>query len=109
MTFNIYQLDEIDIDSDDGEKVLEDYQDALLEKFAESPEGQAYLQNSPEMGFWAAQLIYYGYTYIGVTVPQMTVDDVEEIVTDIFPRKITLAADDDGDDAIPEWSPFGNT
>lgn len=106
MTFDIYQLDQMDPDEADNEKALENYQDALLEQFSESPEGQAYLQNNPGMGFWINQLIYYGYIYNGVTIPQMTDDDVEEIITDLFARKISLVADNDGNDAIPELVAF---
>lgn len=106
MTFDIHQLDGIDSYSSQAEKALEEYQDALLEQFSNSPEGQARLQADPEMGFWAAQLIYYGYSYIGVTLPQMTAGYVDEIVTELFPRKISLLSPDDADDAIPELVAF---
>lgn len=106
MTLDIHQLDEIDSYSSQAEKALEEYQDALLEQFSNSPEGQARLQADPEMGFWAAQLIYYGYSYIGVTLPQMTAGYVAEIVTELFPRKISLSSPDDADDAIPELVAF---
>lgn len=106
MTFDIHQLDEIDSYDDQAEQALEDYQDALLELFFDSPEGEARLQADPEMGFWAAQLMHYGYGYIGVTLPQMTARNVEEIVTELFPRKISLLSPDDADDAIPELVAF---
>lgn len=54
MAFDIYQLDHLE--SDDFEKTLSEYQDALGELFFHSPEGQAYLQVDPDMGFWSAQL-----------------------------------------------------
>ena len=40
-------------------------------------------ENYPDMGYWAAQLMYYGFQYIGVSIPQMTVEDVDEIVTEL--------------------------
>jgi hypothetical protein len=106
MGFDIHQLDEIDSHSAAAEDALEEYQDALLERFFRSREGEAYLKAHPEGGFWAAQLMYYGYTYVGVTLPQMTVADVEEIVTQLFPRKISLPSPDDAKDAITELVAF---
>ena len=46
------------------------------------------------MGFWAAQLIYYGYQYEGTAVPRMAVGEVETVVTELFPRKISLISPD---------------
>jgi hypothetical protein len=104
MSFDIRQLDKADPDDSDQEEALAAYQDALIERLYNSPEGQAFSTAHPEteMGFWAAQLMYYGYAYVGVTIPQMTVSDVEEIVTELFPRKISLFSADEADDAIPE-------
>lgn len=104
MSFDIRQLDKVDPHTSDGEEALEAYQDALIEKLYNSPEGQAFSTAHPEteMGFWAAQLMYYGYAYVGVTIPKMTVSDVEEIVAELFPRKISLFSADEADDAIPE-------
>lgn len=104
--FDIHQLDDIDSYDSGMEEACEEYQDALLERFFNSPEGQARLQEDPELGFWAAQLMYYGYSYIGVTVPQMTAGSVDEIVTELFPRKISISSPEDADDAIPELVAF---
>jgi hypothetical protein len=51
-------------------------------------------------------LINYGYTYEAVTLPEMTVSEVETLLTSIFPRKITIQSPDDADDAIPELIAF---
>lgn len=104
MAFNIHQLD--GLEWDDYEEAFEEYRDSLLEHFLESPEGQSHLQEFPEAGFWVSQLVYYGYSYLGVTLPQMTKKHVEEIVTELFPRKVSLLAPEDGDDAIPELAVF---
>jgi len=107
MNFNINQLDEIEYDgSNESEEALESYQDSVLEKFALSPEGQEHIKADPEMGFWIAQLIYYGFGYIGVTLPQMDEQDINEIITDLFPRKISLSSPEDAKDAIPELLAF---
>ncbi len=106
MNFNLHKLDKIEPGTAEADEMLEEYQDSLIDRFVDSPEGQARLRVDPEMGFWVAQLIYYGDGYIGVTVPQMTSEDVAEIVTELFPRKISLPSPDDADDAIPELEAF---
>lgn len=104
MTFNIYQLD--DLDYDEAEPLLEDYQDEIIELFANSTEGQSYLETHSDMGGWIAHLIYYGYSYEGFTLPQMTEDDVQLVLEELLPRKISLLSPEDADDAIPELIAF---
>lgn len=107
MTFDINQLDSFDDDFDE-EKVLTEYRDALMDLFLASAEGQALADANPDIqiGFWSDQLMYYGYVYEGYTIPQMTDEDVEEIVVELFPRKISLSSPDDADYAIPELMAF---
>jgi hypothetical protein len=102
MDFDIYQLDGVDPGSDKANRELEKYRDTLVQRFVDSPEGRAHLGDHPELGCWAAQFIYYGWGYIGVTLPRMSVKDVEEIVTDLFPRKVSLPSPEDADAAIAE-------
>lgn len=114
MTFNIDQLDEIEADgSEESEREFDKYQNYIIEEFINSEEGRERIKDDPDIGFWASQLIYYGYNYVGVTLSQMEVDDVNEILTDIFPRKISLESPSDADDAIPEliafWKFIGQT
>ncbi len=104
MTFNIYQLDNLDLD--EAEPLLEDYQDEIIELFANSTEGQSYLEIHSDMGGWIAHLIYYGYSYEGFTLPQMTDDDVQLVLESLFPRKISLLSPEDADDVIPELIAF---
>jgi len=106
MTFDIHGLDKIDGYSEEGEEALYEYQDALIELFHESPEGAKHRKTYPQMGFWAQQLIYYGHGYIGVTIPQMSVANVEEILLELFPRKISLSSPDEALDTIPELIAF---
>jgi hypothetical protein len=106
MDFDIYKLDNVDPESEEANKLAEEYQNALVEKFAKSPEGESRLRVDPQMGFWTAQLIYLGYSYNGVTVPAMTVGDVEEIVTELFPRKVSMSSPDDADTILPELVVF---
>ena len=106
MTFDIRFLDKIDEDSAEGEEAFYEYKDTLMELFFESPEGKNYRGICPQIGFWADQLIFYGFKYIGVTIPKMSVEDVEEILLDIFPRKISLASPDEALETLPELITF---
>ncbi|MGH9767994.1 MAG: hypothetical protein ACREAB_11215 [Blastocatellia bacterium] len=102
MSFDIFQLDDKDLVEDE----LYEYQDELIELFADSPEGKARAQADPDMGFWVARLIDYGYSYTGTTPTLMTDDDIEELLTDVFPRKVSLNAPEDADDALPALIAF---
>lgn len=103
MAFDIYELDKLDeFDEEAGEK----YRDAVMERFLTSPEGQERAEADPELGFWAYQFMYYGYNYLGVTLPQMSLADAREVVAELFPRKISTFSPDDADDAIPELIAF---
>lgn len=44
-------------DSEGAEALFEAFQQALLERFAQSPEGQERSKADPDMGFWAGQLM----------------------------------------------------
>jgi len=106
MDFDIHQLDRIEPESEEAEDALQEFQEALLERFFPTPEGQRLLEDVPDPGFWAAQLMYYAYHYEGTTVARMTVADVRTVVTDLFPRKISLRSPEDADHAIPELVAF---
>jgi hypothetical protein len=106
MDFDIHQLDDRAPDSDGAEAAFEAFRDTLLERFTESPEGQERLKADADMGFWAAQLMYYGYQYEGSTIPQMTVGDMRTVVTELFPRKVSLRSPEQADDVIPELTAF---
>jgi hypothetical protein len=100
MDFDIHQLD--DVESEEFDDAFEAYRAALLDQFLSSPEGAALLEKIPDAGFWSGALIEYGYNYLGVSLPRMSKADVEELVTEIFPRKISILSPEDADDAIPE-------
>jgi hypothetical protein len=103
MAFDIYRLDNLD---DYEEDEFNEYQDELIELFADSPEGQSRAKEDPGMGFWVARLIDYGYSFTGKTIPQMDESDIEELLTDVFPRKVSLNAPEDADDALPALIAF---
>ena len=106
MDFDIHQFDDRVSDSDGAEAAFQAFRETLLERFTESPEGQERRKADPDMGFWAAQLRYDGYQYEGSTIPRMTVGDVQTVVTELFPRKISLHSPEQAGDAIPELTAF---
>ncbi|MCI0619324.1 hypothetical protein L0244_40660 [bacterium] len=63
MPIDIHQLDKFEYDDSETEESWEKFQDALLHQFYDSPEGQARLKDDSGMGFWAAHLIEFGFTY----------------------------------------------
>lgn len=110
MAFEFNQIDRIK-DFDEAIAVLEsDYVPALVEAFANSPEGQAYLKaQSKEAGYlggWVRSLLYYGYAYMEVTLPKMRQRDVDIVLQQLFPRKIALAEPDQANCIVPELIAF---
>ena len=106
MTFDIHLFDHFDWEAEDSETQFYEYKDALLASFLESSEGQALEEQHPGAGFWTDQLMYYGYAYQGATPPELSAGDVKEILTDLFPHKISLSTPDEADNAIPELIAF---
>jgi hypothetical protein len=80
------------------------YEQALMDQFAASPEGQAITQRGTELG-WARAMLHYAITYACVTPPTMTVNDLEEVVYTLFPRKV-ITARGDGAEIIQELRAF---
>jgi hypothetical protein len=80
------------------------YEHALMDQFAASPEGQAITRTGTELG-WAGAMIHYAINYPGVTPPTMTPSHLEEVIYDLFPRKV-LAERGDGAEIIQELRAF---
>ncbi len=106
MSFRIDQR--IDWEGSDPESGLEDYMQEVMERFFDSPEGKSRLEADPNMGFWASQVMYYGGTYLGVNLPEMTLGDFKEVLTELFPRKISTTSEDSAADVVPELTAFWN-
>src|SRR5690348_5408351 len=85
------------------EKALR-YEQALMEQFTASPEGQAIKEKGTELG-WAGVMIHYAIAYLGVTPATMTTSDLEEVVFGLFPRKV-ITERGDGADIIQELRAF---
>ncbi|MEL7522592.1 MAG: plasmid pRiA4b ORF-3 family protein, partial [Cyanobacteria bacterium J06553_1] len=106
---NLHQLDQI-ADQDQAIAALEGFVSELVAEFVTTAEGKAYLQAYPEMteyvGSWIDHLLYFGYAYESVTLPQMTMSNVEAVVTRIFPQKISLLDPAEAETIIPELKAF---
>ena len=104
MDYNINQLDDIEAEgSEVTANQFDEYQSHIIQAFLDSIEPDGADSYS---GFWASQLIHFGYNYLGTSLVRMQVIEVEEILTDLFPRKITLQTPGDADDVIPELITF---
>jgi hypothetical protein len=73
---------------DRDEDKLGQYIDGLLEAFAESPEGAAFFQEYGDVG-WAGHMMHYYFDYIGGALPEMTARDLQKVLFELFPRKVS--------------------
>ncbi len=69
-----------------------EYVDGLMEQFADSPEAAPVIDQYGGV-HWAANMVYYGVSYLGVSPATMSPRDLREIVFDLFPRKISCEPD----------------
>jgi len=92
MTFTIHQQ-VFDRDGMPLEKKANQYKEQLIQLFEQSPEGLALWSADIEPG-WAGMLLDFGTDYLGVTPPQMSPDDVREILFDLIPRKVSAPAEE---------------
>ena len=106
MPIDIHMLDELEQHSSQFERKFAQFIKTMLEQFFEAPEGQLHLQAFEDAGFWAERFISLNYDHLGVSLSRMNVRDVEEVVAEIFPRKITLPSPEEADEAIPELMAF---
>lgn len=104
MSFDIYQLDNLDYD--EAEDLLDDYIEDAIEAFAESDFAQPYIEKHPQGGGWIGQFIYFAYSYEGFTLPKMNKQDVQLVMEHILPRKLTIFDQSEAEDAIPELREF---
>jgi hypothetical protein len=102
MTFDIHQR--IFEDGAYLEDEAMDYRQALMERFAASSEGQELLAQTGDIG-WADMFMDYGMRYLGTAPPDMTWAEVDEILFDIFPRKVS-AESGSGEPIVRELRAF---
>jgi hypothetical protein len=86
VAFDIRALDKASGELD--ERALSDYLDESVALFVASPEGQAREAVDPGIGFWAHAFVEYGHGYLGATPSGITAANAEELLNEIFPRKL---------------------
>lgn len=90
--FDLYQR----FDDEEGgwdEQSAGEYCDQLFDAFAKSPEGVAYAEKNGRLG-WALSFLDMGFDYVGNSPPEMSLRDVNEILFELFPRKVSVEADE---------------
>lgn len=80
------------------------YREELMERFTASPEGQALLSAHGRLG-WADTLMDFGIGYLGATPAQLSPEDCQTILFELFPRKVS-APPDCGGEIIGELRAF---
>ena len=74
------------------ERRVEKYIDGLMREFVASAEAQTVFDEYGDSG-WPALMMEYGIDYIGVTPAEMSLDDFNEVVFELFPRKVSTEPD----------------
>jgi hypothetical protein len=72
-----------------------DYIEGLISEFAKSSEWQS-VQEICGHPAWAAMMMEYAINYVGCTPPEMTLRDFNDVVFSLFPRKVSVEADEAG-------------
>jgi hypothetical protein len=80
---------------DDGydEDKVHDYINGLMDEFAASPEAKPWLDAGRQLGY-AGMMMEYGLNYPGVTPAKMSLADFNEVVFNLFPRKVSTEAEE---------------
>jgi len=92
--FDIHQ-DIRDEHGEQDEARTQEYIDGLMTEFAQSAEAQPIQQTSGGVT-WAAMMLEYAFNYLGCTPSEMTLRDFNEVLFELFPRKVSVEADQAG-------------
>ena len=106
MRFDLHALDALEPGSDEADEAFDHYSRSLLEVFRASIEGKVLLETASGIGFWVRSFLDFGYNHEGMALPSMGRQQVEMVVSDYFPRKISLNSPEEADSAIPELIAF---
>lgn len=93
--FNINQFvsEEIEPQSQKAARYVE----RLMALFERSPEVQALLQEDQEADLWWAQtMLELALNYVGVSPPEMSADDLRQVLYELFPAKVSTPDGFDG-------------
>ena len=102
MAFDVNALDGIDPASGEADAIIEEYIDGIEKEFAASDEFRAIATDEDRGPEHIVPFITFGFRYLGAGLPGLTVNDVEEVLTEIFPRKVTFLDDAGPKTVLPE-------
>lgn len=92
-------------DREDDEADLEAIVDELIESFCASPEASA-VEDREELRFWAGALVDLGVAH-GHGSPALWDDGtIEEILTELLPRKVSIGSAAEAEGAVPAFRTF---
>lgn len=93
----MFDLNASILDPEYGDEVDEgrlcEYIDTLMTEFADSPEADQFQQEFDNRIGWTATYIEYAANYLGATLATMTPRDSNEVLLELFPRKVSVEPD----------------
>ncbi|WP_153558597.1 hypothetical protein [Roseimaritima sediminicola] len=89
--FDFYDIPEDESGEWDEDRCLE-YREALWQAFVESPEAATAEEQFGQLG-WTPIFLDYAFSYVGAAPPRMTRGDLNEILFELFPRKVSTEPD----------------
>lgn len=106
MSFDIHQLDDLEPGSQGADEAFEQYSSALESRFGESREFRALESSGATRPGWIHPFLSFGFRYLGKSVPRLSGSDVEEILTELFPRKVAFFEPSEAETVLPELIAF---
>jgi len=95
------------------EEALGAYIQALVGAFMKSPEGAAISHGYEYAGVWAGQIVRYGCDILHTPPARLTAREVAELLSEHFPRRVTLEEPSEAERIVPEllafWQFLGRT
>ena len=79
------------------EERLEEYINALMAEFEQSPEAEAFSEEFDTSLGWSATYMQYAAQYFGATPATITPAETFEILFETFPRKVSVESDKGGE------------
>jgi hypothetical protein len=79
-------------DGDYDEEALDEYEQDIMELFADSPEAAA-IEDEVDVG-WSGMIVHYAAAYEGVSLPDMTPHVFERVLFNVVPRKVSCEPQD---------------
>ena len=71
---------------------VDEFTDGIMAEFAASSEGKLIVEEFGSIG-WTASMIHYATHYVGAEPAKMSVAEFNEVLFDLFPRKVSAPAE----------------